>query len=174
MPWQKSNHIGERFGRLKVIARGPNGKRGHVYWECLCDCGTKKLVLYTSLSSGDSTSCGCRHRELASVLGRSQRGVAKSHGQSKRRVYRIFTDMWRRCSDPGRNSFKAYGGRGIRVCDRWQSFESFFADMGHPPDGHSLDRIDSNGDYEPGNCRWADAKTPVHKSKDKHVHCLEW
>lgn len=146
---------GHRFGRLTVVARAPNNSSGCVCWACRCECGTDKVISRISLRSGDSNSCGCFRRE---VIGNRQR----RHGMTNKREWVSWSAMQTRCFDPKHVGFKYWGGRGITVCDRWRGrdgFVNFLADLGTRPPMKSLDRIDPNGHYEPGNCRWADAKT---------------
>lgn len=151
---------GKRYGRL--VAVEPVGRSVHrdVMWRCTCDCGNSVEVRSGSLTSGNSTSCGCKQREHAATLG----GAHPTHGHSRRGSlspeYRAWRAMKSRCYWPPFIEFQNYGGRGIVVCDRWrESFETFLADIGpRPGKGWSLDRIDVNGNYEPSNCRWATAK----------------
>lgn len=144
--------LGDRFGRLIVI--GPaQGSHKKIHYRCLCDCGVEKDVPGYSLLSGDAKSCGCYKNEA--LLNR-----VVTHGHSKTRTYHIWCAMKQRCYTESSVGYSNYGGRGITVCDRWRDcFENFLADMGEcPSDKHSIDRIDTNGNYEPSNCRWATAK----------------
>lgn len=144
---------GKRFGRLVVLGLvGPRESGGYV-WKCLCDCGIERNIHGSGLKYGDSKSCGCLKNEIVKIIN-------MTHGQSKKtKTYRSWAAMKERCSNPHHVSYSSYGGRGIKVCDRWkESFENFFEDMGECPENMSIDRINNDGNYEPGNCRWATAK----------------
>lgn len=151
---------GVRFNRLVVISRVNNDKHGNSRWKCLCDCGNTIEVLASCLRKLECQSCGCYHKEVAkiTVLKRVKHGEARQ-GKATRE-YTTWQAMKRRCYAKNDKFYDYYGGRGIKVCDRWlNSYESFLLDMGRrPSDSHSLDRIDPNGNYEPRNCRWATNK----------------
>lgn len=150
----RPNLIGQTFGRLMVIAEGP--KRGaRRSWACRCVCGNEAAATTSDLRYGDVASCGC--------LLKGATAANRKHGHSHRSGTSLTYNSWRamidRCSNSSHAGFENYGGRGITVCGRWQTFENFLADMGERPSSkHSIDRIDPDGNYEPDNCRWATAK----------------
>lgn len=151
----KINLIGLCFGRLKVINESSNRSiGGGVMWECVCECGISKEILGASLRSGRTTSCGCYSRKRVTE-------THTNHGQSTRKgrsiTYISWDAMIQRCTNKKCKYYDNYGGRGIKVCERWlNSFDNFYLDMGQRPSKkHTLDRFPNiNGNYELGNCRW--------------------
>lgn len=162
---------GTRYGRWTVLYEGTpvirEGNRRIRKWVCRCDCGTEREVFEKSLKSGASESCGCYHSELMHEVGK----VNTTHGMTNTRLYRIYKHMRRRCSDPKDIRYERYGGRGIRVCDEWSTFEPFaeWALSNGYDDSLSIDRIDTNGDYTPDNCKWS---TNSEQAVNRSTTCL--
>jgi hypothetical protein len=156
------DRTGQVIGRLTVLARAANDPQGRIRWLCRCECGTEVVVLVGNLGK-NTNSCGCLRRDvLASRPGR--------HGMTGTPTWWSWICMRQRCSDPRVYGYSRYGGRGITVCERWlHSFENFLADMGERPDGMTLDRIDNDGNYEPGNCRWATSSDQNNNRSDNKI-----
>jgi hypothetical protein len=141
---------GQKFGRLTVL--GAVDRANGLQWLCRCECGNEKRVFGGALKRGLTRSCGCLNAELTRDRGK----LFRTHGRTKTPEFRAWQGIWQRCENKKDKSYSDYGGRGIRVCERWETFEAFLSDMGDRPSAaHSLDRINVDGDYEPANCRWA-------------------
>lgn len=170
MLYDPEKQIGKRYGKWTII-RFIDIHRKLQRFECWCDCGTRALQLASELRSGKSKQCtNCHNREVAKFGKYNPKGRKFCKDSLE---YSVWSGMHRRCKDEKFSRYKDYGGRGITVCARWESFENFKEDMGPRPLGYSIDRIDVNGNYEPGNCRWVTIRencnnTRKRDKKDNH------
>lgn len=153
---------GERYGKLICVAPLGSTNTG-MRWECKCDCGNITTVVRGNLLTGSTTSCGCVRLELI-----KNNQYTLKHGRTKRingkkvnrnGTYSTWEAMHNRCNNPNSDWYHRYGGRGIKICERWDDFKNFLEDMGERPEGKTIDRYpNKDGNYEPQNCRWATAK----------------
>lgn len=160
--------IGKRFGKLEVleISRRERTKSGSlkIYFDCVCACGNKVEVVYQQLKEGKTISCGCYRKQK--VIENNT-----THNQSNTRLYKIYMGMKKRCYNKKCEAYSYYGGKGIKICDEWSSYETFmqWALSNGYSDDLSIDRIDSNGDYEPNNCRWVSIKEQANNKSNNTV-----
>ncbi len=148
---------GQKFGRLEVIRLSSDKK-----WECICDCGSVVRVVWRSLVTSNTSSCGCLRREL-----RTRKNT--THNKSRTKVYKIWCGMIKRCYNQKSKSYKDYGGRGIEVCERWQEFENFYVDMGDPPKGYTIERRDNDKGYFLENCCWVTKSEQNNNQRTNHL-----
>lgn len=160
LPSSAKDITGERFGKL--VALGPVKREigKHITWLCQCDCGNTTQVRSSSLRSGVTLSCGCLHGE--------------NHNKSHDSLYRQWVGVIQRCTNPNSQNYHHYGGRGIRVCHEWlTSFAAYYAHVSRLPNyaapGHTLDRIDNDGDYEPSNVRWSTHNEQARNTRRNHL-----
>lgn len=159
---------GQRFTRWTVLSPATGSHHNQRHWSCQCDCGVTRDVHHGNLTSGKSTSCGCRQRERA-IEASTTHGRSRHHSSCS--SYCLWAGMIQRCTNPNHTAYRNYGGRGVSVCERWRSYENFFADMGPRPDGMTLDRIDNELSYSPTNCRWATrGEQNSNKSNNRLLH----
>lgn len=165
----KKDLTGMKFNSLLVIKEiepryFPSGARTN--YLCRCDCGLFTEVIGCSLTSGNTTSCGCFAKKLL-------KSRSTTHGESKTRPHRIWQAMLNRCRNKKQLNYINYGGRGITVCKRWFKYENFIQDMGYPQKHQSLDRINNEGNYVPNNCRWATRKEQSLNNRNNRLITLD-
>jgi hypothetical protein len=152
--------VGQKFGRLIVTAQALSDKNGKRRWEVHCICGNDKIVYGSALTRGLTTSCGCWHKQRVALIGKANRIHGQSDPKNKTAEYTAWQGMLQRCYNVNHKDYIKWGGRGIKVCDAWHnSFETFFKDVGPKPGkAFLLDRINNDGNYEPGNVKWSTIK----------------
>lgn len=172
---QRLNLVGSRFGRLIVLKDLGNDNNGKPSWLCKCDCGNELTTGTLVLRSGKKKSCGCLRREKSRdrAIARTKHGHYS--GNRPTPEWTAWASMRQRCLRPSHPQYSSYGGRGIKICERWMLFENFLADMGTKPAAppgmkraFSLDRIDNERGYEPDNCRWATSTTQNNNTRGNH------
>jgi len=171
------SHLGNRYHRLTVIeicSRDKvSGKRFRQKCICLCDCGKEKKLILERVRDGRTKSCGCLRSEITikrNILCTQGLRHGKNRRSGRTSEYACWAHMKERCSNPDCKAYKYYGERGITVCKRWETFENFFDEMGKKPyKNYSLDRINNDGNYEPGNCRWTDWVTQRNNQRKRNA-----
>lgn len=156
----------QNFNRLTVLERAKN-RNGRVYWKCLCICGNITIVQGCSLTSKATQSCGCLHKECV-------KQINSTHCMSNTPEFHTWESIIKRCTNPNTIGWELYGGRGIKICESWRhDFIAFYNHIGtRPSKKHSIDRIDNDGDYEPGNVRWATKQEQANNRRTNHYVTL--
>ena len=153
------NLLGIKFGNLEVVSFQGINKHGGATWLCICDCGNSTIVDTNSLTSGHTKSCSCLHNK---------------HNLAGAPIYNSWCNMKSRCENPQNDCYHHYGGRGIKICDKWQTFKGFYDDMGLSyKEGLTIERVDTNGDYRKDNCRWATMQEQSQNKRSNRVFTVD-
>lgn len=156
------NLVGHKFNRLTVIESAGKNKYKQTVWLCKCDCGNTKEIIGTRLNAGRVKSCGCFNIEMT-------KKTNTTHGMKGTPTYNSWMSMLQRCTNKKHEKYPNYGGRGIKVTERWRKFENFFGDMGKRPKEKTLDRINVNANYEPSNCKWS-TQQEQHNNRTNNIY----
>lgn len=164
----------QKIGRFTVIERAGSTADGRATWFCVCECGNSAIVRGKDLLTGNTSSCGCYRREVATEYAKTTK---PTHRETNSRLYRVWSGMKKRCYDKNSRNYQNWGGRGITVCDEWrnsyETFRNWALEHGYDRDAPrgkcTLDRIDNNGNYEPCNCRWVDMKTQAQNRRPHNI-----
>lgn len=163
----KTDLTGLQYGRWNVVSFA-FARKPHQYYHCRCQCGTERVVQANSLKTASSVSCGCYRKEAVSEAN-------GTHRMCGHPAYQSWSGMKRRCQDPKLLNYKEYGARGISVCETWQTFEGFWADMGPSwAPGLTIERNDNDGNYELGNCRWATMLEQAQNKRNSRLLDTPW
>lgn len=162
---KRTDLTGHKYGWLTVTAFHAKDKWGKTMWKCKCICGNYSNVRCSQLTNGGISSCGCKVSETNRIMNTTHGHAGKIDSPE----YRIWSGMKTRCLNKKDPAFVDYGGRGIKICERWMRFENFFADMGNKPLGLSLNRINNDGDYCPENCEWATRKQQMNNTRNNRI-----
>ncbi len=158
--------VGKIYGRLTVVSFAGRNKNGNLLWDCRCACGNRKQVFGSNLLGGSNQSCGCYKKEI--LLLRNT-----THGMAGTPEYLSWQGMRQRCNNRDNENWPSYGGRGIKICSRWDDFAAFLEDMGlMSVSGSTIERKDNDGDYCPGNCIWASRK--VQSRNKRNIPLVEY
>jgi hypothetical protein len=151
---KESEGIGLVFGRLTVMGWAGRDSRNHQLWRCICSCGAECALEMYPLKKGQVKSCGCYKVDTAGVQSITHGAASRSSDPEVTRIFRVWTKIRSRCLNSRDRAYQDYGGRGITICESWMNFSNFYRDMGHPSAGLTVERLDVNKGYEPGNCIW--------------------
>lgn len=163
------NLVGEKYGRLTVVEFVKLQKH-KTYWKCVCDCGLTVIATGNNLRSGNTKSCGCLKRESSIKNGHKNAKHGESHS-NRTRLYTIWCGMRQRCTNPNREAYPLYGGKGVKVCEEWNEYSNFkeWAMANGYADNLSIDRIDPSKGYYPDNCRWITPSENTARANKNHT-----